>query len=135
MVQVYPNEGLVMQLLLIATGQLRFHLFTNDVDPDRDTVLTDLTEAAWGGYAVHDLDETDFTLNGVAGDTGFIVAALIAFANTSGGTVSAYGFYVTDVAETTLLAVTRFDSAPVSKLNGQSYLVTPAWGDYSEEPL
>lgn len=130
--QIYPDEGLVMQLTRIAEGTLRFHLFTNNETPDRDSVLADFTEAAWAGYAAVDLDETDFVTTGTAGHVGYMYADPIAFVNTSGADVDAFGYYVTDTSETVLLAVARFDSAPITKADAESFLVTPVWGDFSQ---
>jgi len=135
MLQVYPNEGLVEQLTRIANGELVFRLFKNDVTPDRDSELADFEEADWTNYAAITVDETDFALTGVTADTGYIVGALpVGFINTSGAPQDAYGYYVTDVANTIVLAAARFDNAPVTKANNFSWPVTPAWGDFSEQP-
>jgi len=129
--QIYPDVGLIAILTRIVTPSLVYHLFTNNVVPDRDTELADLTEMAASGYVEIVVDDSAFTLDGVAGHVGSLLAAPIAFENTSGGALDAYGYFVTNVAGDELLAVARFDSAPVNKDDGQSWLVTPIVGDFS----
>jgi len=131
MQQFYPDDGLVFQLLQIVADDVRYHLFTNDFTPDRDTVLADLTEAAWTGYAYVDVAPGDFATSGVAGHVGYIQAPPITFDNGSGADQSAYGYYVTNVAGTKLLAAARFDSAPITKPDGDQFTVIPVWGDSS----
>lgn len=130
--QVYPDQGLLMFLDRAIAGDFKFHLFVNNVTPDRDTELADLTEATFAGYAEVTVDAADFSLEGVAGHVGTKVAAPISFLNSSGGDATAYGYYATDTAETKLLMVARFDSAPITKANGESFLVTPTISDYSQ---
>lgn len=130
--QIYPNEGLVEQLTRILSQGIRVKLFKNDIDPDKATVVGDLTEADWTGYASVDMDDTDFTLTGISGDAGYALAAPITFANGSGSAKSAYGYYVTTQDDATLLAAARFDSAPITKADGEQWVVTPVWGDSSE---
>lgn len=128
---IFPDEGLVEQLKRIVNDGVTYHLFTNDVTPDRDTELAGLTEAAWSGYAAASLDETDFPTESVAGHNGSILGPAVAFLNSSGSPVDAYGYYVTDVANSMLLAAARFDDAPISKADAESFLVVPTWGDFS----
>ena len=129
--QVYPDDGLVMQLVRILTAGIKVHLFVNNATISRATTLGDLTEATHTGYAAITLDNTDFTTTGVVSNTGYAIAPPISFANSSGGDVSAYGYYITDTAGTKLLAAAKFDGAPLVRGDGESWLVTPAWGDFS----
>lgn len=131
MQDIYADEGLVESLLRIAQGTVRYHLFVNDITPTRDTELADLVEAAWTGYTSFDLDETDFTSTGVAGHTGYMQADPLAFENADGGDVDAFGYYVTDASETLLFKAARFDAAPITKPDGDFFVVTPTWGDFS----
>jgi hypothetical protein len=130
--QIYPDEGLIEFLERAVAGDFKFKLFTNNFTPDRDTELADLTEAVFAGYAEVTVAAADFTLSGVAGHVGSLVAAPIAFLNSSGISQNAYGYYATDSAETMLLMVARFDSAPVAKATGDSFLVTPTISDFSQ---
>jgi hypothetical protein len=132
---LFPDQGLPYQLQQILTPGVKYRLFANDVMPTLDTVLADLTEAAWPGYGGPILRNwANYTSNGVSGHNGFAIAPAITFGNTSGVPQSAYGYYVTDPAgsPTKLLAVARFDSAPVVIPNGGTTIVIPTWGDFSQ---
>lgn len=132
MTTVYPDGSLVGILLRIVNagvGGVTFRLYTNDVTPGSATVLGDFTEAAFTGYAAQTLDETDFVITSVSGGIGSIVANIINFLNSSGGTQQIYGYYVTDSGNTKLISATRFDSAPVNLANGSSQPVLPTLSD------
>ena len=129
--QIYPDEGLVAALTRIASPSVHYHAYTNDVTPDRDTVLADLTEGAWAGYAIADVPVADFTLQGVVAHIAGIQAIPVAFENTSGGNVTVYGFFVTDETDAILLAVARDQAAPLVIPNTRSYLAVPVLGTYS----
>lgn len=130
--QIYPDNGLLSWLTRMMSADVNYHLFTNDVTPTRDTVLGDLTEAAFSGYAVHTVTLADFTLSGVTGHVGTMIGAPFSFTNESGGPVNAYGYYITNTANTVLLGIARFDSAPVTKADDESWLVTPSLSDLSQ---
>ena len=129
--QIYPDVGLVPALQRIATPSVHVHLYQNDVTPDRDTVLGDLTECAFTGYATRDVPVADFTLTGVVAHVGGIQALPVANTNASGGAVTVYGYFITDETDAILLAVARDDAAPVSVPVGDPYLVVPILGTYS----
>jgi len=129
--QIYPDVGLIPLLRRIVTPDLVYHLYVNNFTPDRDTELADLTEMSASGYSEITVDDSDFTLEGVAAHVGSLLASPIAFVNASGGALDAYGYFVTNAAGTELLACARFDSAPVNKADGESWLVTPIVGDFS----
>jgi hypothetical protein len=131
MQQIYPDEGLVTQLVRIMGDDVHYHLFVNDVTPDRDTVLADFTEAAFTGYVEVTVEAADFTIDGVSAHVGYIQAPPITFSNGSGVDQDAYGYYVTDVGDTEVLAAARFDAAPVTKPDGDQWSVIPVWGDSS----
>jgi len=129
---LFPDEGLVTQLTRILNGTVRYHLYTNNLTPDLDTVLGDLTEAAWTGYASVTKTFSDYTISGVAGHAGYAIAAPTSFSNGSGSPVNTYGYYVTDSGSTLLLAIARFDGAPLSIAAAGSLPVVPVWGDFSQ---
>jgi hypothetical protein len=129
--QIYPDAGLVASLQRIATPSLHCHLYDNNLVPDRSTTLGTLHEASFGGYAIQTVPVASFTLTGVVAHVGGIQALPVAFANTSGGPQQAYGYYVTDETDTYLVAVARFDAAPVTIPDGGNQLVVPVLGDYS----
>jgi hypothetical protein len=128
---LFPDDGLVYQLQRILDTTVKYRLFTNNVTPTLASVVATLTEAAWAGYAAVNQDITNFTIQGVSGHNGYALAAPIAFSNTSGAPVTTYGYFVTDNGGTKLLAVARFDSAPITIPDGQSFNVVPVWGDFS----
>jgi hypothetical protein len=134
--QIYPNVGLVEQLTRILTSGVHYHLFVNNVIPDRTSTLigTPLTEAAWFGYVPIAKALGDFSITGVAGGVGFAIGMPFPFVNSSGGNQTAYGYFVTDVTNAILLAVARFDDAPETKVNGDSWIILPRWGDTSVLP-
>lgn len=129
---IFPDDGLVEQLTRILNGGIKYHLFTNNVTPDLGDIVSTYTEAAWTGYAAVAQSFSDYAINGVSGHNGFAIATPISFSNSSGGSVNAYGYYVTNTAGTKLLAAARFDSAPVSIPNSGSTQVVPVWGDLSQ---
>lgn len=129
--QIYPDQGLITILQRIVADDFHFHLFVNNITPDRTTVLFDLTEAAWSGYVPITVLRTDFVMYGLAAHIGSAQAPPIAFNNNTGTSQSAYGYYITDVSNSVLLAVARFDSAPVIKNDGDGWVVQPIIGDVS----
>jgi hypothetical protein len=129
---LFPDQGLVEQISRILTAGVKYHLYTNNLTPTLATALVNLTEAGWTGYAAVTLDFTNFTINGVAGNSGYALASPITFTNSTGSTVNPYGYYVTDTAVTKLLAIARFDGAPSPILAAGSLNVVPVWGDFSQ---
>jgi hypothetical protein len=128
---LFPDDGLVYQLQKILATTVKYRLFTNNVTPTLAFTVASLTEAAWAGYAAVSQDISNYTVIGVSGHNGYALAAPVAFSNTSGAPVTPYGYFVTDNGGTKLLAVARFDAAPVTIPDGQSYNVVPVWGDFS----
>lgn len=128
------DNGLIRILQRFASGDFHYHLFTNNFTVTAATVLTDLTELSATGYTLQTVTAAAFTLVGVASHNGSIMAAPIGFGtNSSGGSVSTYGYYITDTANTTLLAATNWDTLPTVTLNGGSWpVVVPVFGDFSQ---
>jgi hypothetical protein len=129
--QIYPDVSLVPLLQLLAANGFHFHLYTNNATIDRAITLGGLTEAAWSGYAPVNVTSGAFTLSSTVGHVGSLLAAPIAFVNASGSSQTAYGYFITDTANTTLYAAAQFDSAPITKVNGDSWIITPVIGDFS----
>lgn len=115
---------------MIGTTNWKYKLYSNNVTPDRDTELADLTELSASGYASITLSASDFTLNGVSSHKGFALAATISWV-IGADADSVYGYYVTDTTDTILLACGRFDDAPISLASGATIELTPAMGDNS----
>lgn len=110
--QIHPDEGLTELLKRIAEGFLKYRLFTNNITPGPASVFADFNEVTGGtGYAAQTYDEADFTAEGVAGHIGSITATDVVFSVAS-SSYSVYGYYVTDSANTKVLAAGRFSDAP-----------------------
>lgn len=109
----------------------RYHLFVSNVVPNHADTLGTYTEASYtgyanqvaGGWAASNLDSTfHATSNG----------SNLTWANSSGGPVSLYGYYVTDNANAVLLFAERFAGAPVTISVGFALVLTPNVTDTSE---
>lgn len=130
MIQTYVNEGLVMILKRIVDPSVVYHLFNNDVPITKATLLAELAEESSFGYAPSLILLSAWTLNAVVADVGVIIATPVTFTPV-GGDWSLYGYYVTDLAATKLLWAATFDAAPIIVLDGQTVIVTPKIGDFS----
>lgn len=126
--QIYPDEK---KLALLDSGipsDLYYWLFTNDITPDDDTVTDDFDYPATTA-GVH-VQESDFTLSGVAAHVARRTAPDIAVGNESGSPVDAYGYFATSgisgstPAGGTVLCC-RFDDAPKTVEDGDFLPVTP----------
>lgn len=90
---------------------LYLRLYSNDYTPHRESLLADLTEATFSGYAPVALDPADWsapvTTGGVAQTVhGPGVYSWVA----SSGTQDVYGYYVTDETDSYLLWAERYPS-------------------------
>ena len=131
MKQIHPDQGLLALNNRLVTPSWEYHLFTNNIVPDRDTELADLAEMSSAGYSPIIVLAADFTIQNVGGHIGTIIAAPITFVLTSSGS-SIYGYYVVAVSGSLLLAVGRFDDAPISLGSGATIQITPVCGDNSK---
>lgn len=126
--QVYPDEGLLPTLVRALPSDMWYWLFTNNVTPDQDTILSGLTADTTIGSI--DVNGTDFTLTGVAGHVARVVAPDIAFENTTGSPRSVYGYFASSAIASgapsgTIVLAARFDSAPIAIAAGGFLPVTP----------
>lgn len=104
------------------TGDYRLRLFSNDVSVDRDTVLSDLTEASFAGYTFAETAKT-----GVAPIDGATEVTLSGgtFDNNSSSNQTVYGWYLTSASlPTAPLFVHRFES-PLVILPNSSKEILP----------
>lgn len=134
MAQVYPDEGLVRLLRLVADNAgagLTWALFESDTEVSLDSVLTDFTlsDASWGKVV---LTESDFDQEQVMLNNGAIQAPMIVFTNTTGSSKTIFGFVIADATNALLIAASRDPAAPVTVINGGTYEVRPILGDYSD---
>lgn len=133
MTEVYCDEGLNHMLLTGLSQNVRYHLFTHDYTPIRTSVIGNFTgsEAAWTGYAVVTLIPADWVTLSVVGHIGFCSTLPKLFTNSSGSTVQAYGYYVTDNTDSKVIKAARFDEEPRDFPDGENYIFTPTFGDKS----
>jgi len=131
---VYPDEGMPWILSASTNDSLTMKLFTNDITPDRDTVVADLTEAAWTGYAGQGLSFGEWNNAGFIGHVAFLSAPDRTFANTSASPVTTYGYWI-ETSGGEILVCSRFDPAPktLDALTGELD-VTPIIASFSREP-
>lgn len=111
-VAIVPNEGELIHAGFIRSalnGSLK--LFANNVIPDGATVLADLTEATFSGYAAVALATADFdAVTTVSNKAQIIATAFASFAHNGGGTPNTiYGYYFVQSGK--VLFAERFDSA------------------------
>lgn len=138
---VLPTEGLNF-LLDFLTGRelvtdfvLELFLFTNDVQPTRDTKFVDLAEATFGGYARVTIDPTQWTLAVVVNDKVYTQwgASPTQWTVTS-APQTLYGYGIVEQADEKLLTVGRFASPRVLTV-GATPEVLPQIEMRSEFPL
>lgn len=129
---LFPDSGLVLMLGETMGIGISYRLFSNNYVPSLSTTLGDLVEASFAGYVAVPQTFADFSLNGVVSHQAYAIAPPIVFANSSGGSVDVYGYFVTDKSTGDLLAVALFDGAPVSIGPGGTYNVVPVWGAQSQ---
>lgn len=116
-----PNEGLgpTLQELLgaVVPSVLPWELmfFVNDLVPDADTVLADLTEATWAGYMrltlSRDLWTTPTVADGCAHST-FTTEATVWYV-TGGPTETNYGYAFVDTTSGVIRFIQRFDDEDI----------------------
>lgn len=88
-------------------------LFTNNYSVVDGVTLSDLTEAAFSGYARVTLNNFS-TPPTVSGHVASSVAGLALFSNTSGSAVDVYGYFIVDHTSSEFLLAENFPTPPVS---------------------
>lgn len=129
---IHPDAALVPLLKRIAAGDLKYSLFFANVTPTKASVLSDFTTGDHSTPVV--VVEADFTLDGVAGHKGTIIAAPIALPNDTVSAQTAYGYFIMNSAGTELLGALRF-ATPVAMAVSDTHNVTPILGDSSFYPV
>lgn len=135
---IVPDEGeqvLIRRMLKPAVGDdLALHLrtFQNNLIPNKETVIGDVVESTYAGYAMKPLLPsgwaTPIEVGGVAQMTW--AAGFLSWLATA-GTQDVYGYYVTDNTDTTLLWIERFP-VPQVVTTTQSIVVLPIMRLHSE---
>lgn len=135
---VFTNEGEKMLLERsvgkVAAGSLKLKLFTNDYTPVHDDVVADYTEmGAVQGYTEKTLTTAGWNAAtaGTGVGTSLSNKAQITYPQQqwtfdgTGGSVTVYGYFITDDGETVLLGAERFTSSQLVSSSGDLIKVTP----------
>ena len=113
----------------ILSADLKLKLFSNNYQPNKNSVIASFTEVTGGGYTSKTLATASwtFTSSGLAIAT--YTAQTFSFTGTIGGSGSVYGYYVTDTAGTTLYWAENLPSAVSPFIPGNiSYVrITPVF--------
>lgn len=110
----FPKAGPLDMLALVIAGAdftaAKLHLFSNDITPNENTLLTDFVECVFTGYAAASLTWSApfFDANGVPVST----PGEKLFVQTGATGDTCYGGYITNTAGTKLLAAGRITDAP-----------------------
>jgi len=129
---IVPDASLIpMMLRVIGMGEseVKYRLFTNNHTVTQSTLLSNLTEAAWSGYAAVSVVPADFTIQSQAGHLGTIIAPPIQFGNSSGVSQGVWGFFVTNVAGDILLWAGNYDTVAVFVPSGGGLDTIPTLQD------
>jgi len=126
--QKFPDVTLVPTLVRSLPTTLYYWFFLGNITPGTATTLSDLVGGSW--TAIGSVAGADFTLTSLAAHIARVTAADIGYTNSSGSTVSPYGYFVTtgnagSAPSGDLVLALRYDSAPLSIPNGDSLAVTP----------
>ena len=132
MIGYFPDVSLIWMLQQITLSTLKLKLFTNNVTPSDNSVISDFTLATWTGYVDVSLVSGTWVSLGVASHVGTIVYPACVFSNSSGSNQSAYGWIITNSAGTQLISCGLLDAAPVTIANGSTYSFIPTLGDLSQ---
>lgn len=129
-----PDEGLARGLewtLNNGDTQLdawQLMLFVNDLTPDEDTVLADLVEPSWPGYARYAMVPASWSAPVIAGHVAESVWGQdpVTFTNATGATETVYGCGYFDPLFSVLRFVQRFDVGDIRPIAaGESVQVIP----------
>ena len=109
----------------LGNAAYQYRLFTNNHTPGTGSVIGSFTEATFGGYAPISGATIVWSAPTLAGHIAQSTGSNIVFNNTSGGSVTVYGVFVTDATGTILYFAERDPNAPITILNGGNYVYTP----------
>lgn len=112
----------------------RMHLYQNDVTPDVDTVVGDLTECDFGGYT--SLSVAGWSVAITVSDHAKTFANLLQWQHDlAGASNDIYGYWIEDANTADLLWVERDPAAPVDiSVTNPLYQVIPTFTRISEFP-
>lgn len=108
-------------------GNVKIHLFKNNVTLSRTTVIGDLTESTYTGYASQTLSSaSDGGIDANNWDTWTWPVKTFQQTGAS-SSETAYGYYVTDSGSTTLLWGENFTTPQVFANSGDGFTITPTF--------
>jgi len=120
---VVTNEGEEAFLDLLTSVNYSLRLFKSDTDVTDATVVGDLTEADFAGYAAITLNSASWTTT--PGSPSVATYAQQTFTRSSSGAQQlVYGYYVT-TAGGALRWLEKFDSAVIMELINDAIKITP----------
>lgn len=132
-----PNIGEInlTKDLIYAWGVsgVRIHLYKNNITPDEDTVVGDLTEADYSGYAYQDITSWTTPATDASGRA-FTVSSTATFPLNGSGSQDIYGWYATDYTGN-LKYVFRYAGAPIAYGGPTPLEVTIVFRDQDFEDL
>lgn len=129
--QIYPDAALVPILQRIVAADVKIQIFVNDVTPSLATELEDFDLPAFDNSGPIAVAGGAFSFSGVTAHVATAMALPISIENEDAVSHDAYGYVVMDATGTIILACARFDSAPVTKAAGESWIITPVIGSFS----
>lgn len=125
----FPNVGevLLLRYMLnnLSSDNARLHLFTNNITPGENDVLTDYTEATAPGYSSISLSGPTWTFTTLSGTT---TATYPVQTFTMSTSTTIRGFYLTNNASTSLIMGESFDSAINLPSGGGQIQIDPSIG-------
>lgn len=125
---VVPIAQLDTLLTLFLNVEMRLKLYSNALTPDENTVIGDFTEVAGGGYAAIPLLAGNwFVDNLVYPVLGYQAEKTFTFTGPTSAPTTIYGYYITNVAGTTLYWSESFPGSvtPFIPGAGSTIKVTP----------
>jgi len=127
MALVVPNQGEVEMLARILNKNtpydVELRLFVNDITPDENTVIGDLTESTGDGYSPQTLSGANWTISTDGSGVTTAEYPQVTFTYT-GAEANVYGYYVT--SNGVLLWAERFSDGPYTIPSGGGEIkVTP----------
>lgn len=131
---VWVNDGLKQRLKDVLNNPITqlqewsFLLFVNNITPNRSTLLTDLVEPTWSGYARRGLTASVWTTPVQDGD--FVVSTWgvdgFTYTNTDASPTTVYGWAIWDSGLGQLVFAQRFDDVDIRPIGtGEPITVLP----------
>lgn len=124
------SQGKILSILTNKTSanNLILRLFTNNITPDLNTVLGDITEASGSGYASIELLGANWTINSSTSPSIATYPEQIFTFNAALGLV--YGYYLTKKTTNELISIEQFivDGIPANfdiQNSAHSIVITP----------